>query len=438
VCATHHRHHRVSLERGTLEHAAQRIAAPSSPTTTKFCDRTADTLSLDEILGQTTGLSGPARVCNSGRNLMPLRDFIRDHGPAIIDQFEAFAQTLTPAAAAMTPVELRDHAHELLTAIVADMGDAQTADEQARKSHGLGQNRAMAASGQLHADARIAHRFDAIQVIAEFRALRASVLRLYTNQGGEVDVQGVERFNEAVDEALTVSMARFSDRVDAYKDQFIGMLSHDLRVPLSAITAGAALLVTGGAVEPHRVGARILRSAERMTRLITDLLDFTRTRLGGGIPIVPRPSDLQQICQDVTREIQAAHPDAHVDCTVDGDLRGEWDPDRLTQVVTNLVGNALQHGNHTGARLMIRGEPDAVRLTVHNEGRPIPPERQASIFEPLTRYHPTDEGEATSIGLGLFIARAIVVAHGGTITVSSSEAQGTTFELTLPRRAPSS
>jgi signal transduction histidine kinase len=367
---------------------------------------------------------------------MPLLDFIRTHRPEIIDEFAAFAQTLTPAAVAMTAVELRDHAHELLTAIVADMGDVQTADEQARKAQGRGRKHAMAPSGQLHADARIAHRFDATQLMAEFRALRASVLRLYADHGGEVDLHGVERFNEAIDEALTVSMERFSDRMDAYRDQFIGMLSHDLRAPLSAITAGAALLATGGDVESPRVASRILRSAQRMTRLITDLLDFTRTRLGGGIPIVRRPSDLQQICQDVTREIQEAHPDAQVDCTVDGDLRGEWDPDRLTQVVANLVGNAIQHGTHTGARLVIRGEADAVRLAVHNEGRPIPPAMQASIFEPLTRFQPAEEGGATSIGLGLFIARAIVVAHGGTITVSSSRADGTTFDVTLPRRAP--
>ena len=301
---------------------------------------------------------------------------------------------------------------------------------------GLGLKRAMAVSGYLHADARITHRFNANQVIAEFRALRASVLRMYADQGGEADVTGVVRFNEAIDEALAASIERFSDRVDAYKDQFIGMLSHDLRAPLSAITAGAALLTVSGDVEAQRVrvASRILNSAQRMTRMLADLLDLTSTRLGGGIPIARRPADLQQICQEVALEIQTVHPDAPVHCTAEGDLRGEWDADRLTQVVANLLGNAVQHGGGTSVTVVAQGLPEEVRLSVHNEGRPIPPEVQASIFEPLSRSAPTDMGSTTSIGLGLFISRAIVLAHGGTITVSSAAGQGTTFEVRLPKR----
>jgi signal transduction histidine kinase len=368
---------------------------------------------------------------------MTLAAFIRTHERDIIGQFEAFARTLAPTAArSMTPIELRDHAHELLGAIVADLAGVQTAREASEKSKGLGVKRAMQASGELHADARIAHRFDVGQVLAEFRALRASVLRLYADDGAEADLVGVQRFNEAIDEALAASIERFSVRVDTYKDQFIGMLSHDLRGPLSAITAGASLLARPGDMEAQRirVASRILNSAQRMTRMLADLLDLTRTRLGGGIPIARKPVDLEQICHEVILEIQTIHPDARMDCRAEGDLRGDWDPDRLTQVVSNLIGNALQHGDGQGVRVVADGTTDDVALSVHNHGRSIPTDVQASMFEPLARHDPTDTGTTTSIGLGLFIARAIVLAHGGTITLSSTDDEGTTFDVRLPRR----
>ena len=368
---------------------------------------------------------------------MPLIDFIRAHDREIIDQFESFARTLAPGAASMTSAELRDHAQDVLTAVVVDLGQPQTADEQLRKSMGHGTALAMAASGRLHADHRIAQRFDVNQVVAEFRALRASVFRLYANAGGEADLQGVERFNEAMDEALSASVRRFSDQVDLYKDQFVGVLSHDLRSPLSAITAGAALLTQTGEAEAQRVrvASRILSSAQRMTRMIADLLDLTRTRLGAGIPIARRPMDLHVVCEDVALELKTFHPDADLACRTEGDLRGDWDPDRLTQVVSNLVGNALQHGDGGRVNIVTQGEGNEVVLTVHNSGRAIPEAVQASMFEPLARYAPT-EGSTTSIGLGLFIARAIVVAHRGTITVSSTEERGTTFEVRMPRHDP--
>jgi signal transduction histidine kinase len=172
-----------------------------------------------------------------------------------------------------------------------------------------------------------------------------------------------------------------------------------------------------------------------MTRMIADLLDLTRMRLGAGLPIARRPMDLQALCEDVVLELHTFHPNAEFDCSTEGDLHGEWDADRLTQVVSNLVGNALQHGDGTRVQIGTRDAGDAVLLRVHNTGRAIPDAAQASIFEPLARHAPT-EGRTTSIGLGLFIVRAIVVAHGGTITVSSTEARGTTFEVRLPRRDP--
>jgi signal transduction histidine kinase len=194
---------------------------------------------------------------------MTLSQFIHDHHEAIIREFVTFARTLMPAGADMTERELRDHAEELLTAIVIDMGTAQSIEEQSNKSMGWGTAHAMAASGQLHADARMQHGFSLSSVLAEFRALRASVLRLYEVSGAS-DLTGVRRFNEAVDEALTVSTTRYAERMDQLRHQFIGVLGHDLRTPLAAITTGAGLLALpeDNPQRRSRVTSRILASAD--------------------------------------------------------------------------------------------------------------------------------------------------------------------------------
>lgn len=363
---------------------------------------------------------------------MSLSAFIQDHHEEIVSQFSVFARTLMPRGADMTEAELRDHAEEILAAVVQDMSLAQTSGEQSRKSEGRGSSNTMRASGRLHADDRIQHGFTFRSVLAEFRALRATVLRLYAESGAS-HLAELPRFNEAIDEAMTESMDRFAVQTDQFRDQFIGVLSHDLRTPLGAITAGAALL-TSPEDNPQRrswVVTRIMNSAQRMERMIGDLLDVTHARLGGSIPLKRRPVDLQQVCEEAMIEIRAGQPDAVVRLQTGGDLHGEWDPDRLAQVVTNLVGNSIQHGGGTPVTLTAHGDGDSVTLAVHNGGSPIPPDVLPIVFEPLARGG--GENARHSIGLGLFIARAIVSAHGGRIEVSSSADAGTTFTVALPK-----
>lgn len=365
---------------------------------------------------------------------MPLGDFIERHHDEIIGEFSAFARTLILPSSHLTETDLRDHAQDMLTAIAQDLRTEQSADEQSEKAKGHGVANLMAISGRLHAEGRIEQGFTPGQVLAEFRALRASVLRLY-ERFGQTDIGGVTRFNEAIDEVLTESMTRYAAKTDLYRDQFIGILSHDLRSPLSAITAGAALMAASASDDQRqaRVAARILNSAQRMERMIGDLLDLTRTRLGGAIPLKRVPTDLQQVCDEVLLEVQAAQPDAVVRFRVSGDVSGEWDPDRLAQVVSNLLGNAIHHGGGGPISLEAHGADESVTLGVHNVGNPIPPATQGMIFEPLARGASDDATHR--IGLGLFIARAIVSAHGGEIRVRSAEGEGTTFEVLLPRRA---
>jgi signal transduction histidine kinase len=368
---------------------------------------------------------------------MSLSAFVEQHHREIIGEFATFARTLMPPGADMTEVQLRDHAEEMLLAIVHDMACVQSQAEQVSKSQGSGREHGMVSSGRLHADARIDHGFSAAHVIAEFRALRASVLRLYERSGGD-DWDGMRRFNEAIDEALTESMTRYAAKAENYRDQFTGILSHDLRNPLGAITAGAALLLASAEQDERqaRVATRILSSARRMERLIADLLDLTRTRLGGTMPLNRSPLDLLALCREVVNEVQDGNSGVSIRFEAAGDLKGEWDGDRLAQLMSNLLGNAVQHGDGSPVRLTANGGTDSVTLAIHNSGTPIPAEQCRSIFEPLVRNTQGAGPSEGSIGLGLFIARAIAVAHGGDLQVESSAAAGTTFSAVLPRRAP--
>ena len=174
-----------------------------------------------------------------------------------------------------------------------------------------------------------------------------------------------------------------------------------------------------------------MNSAQRMERMIDDLLDLAQARLGGRIPLKREPANLQHVCEEAIVEIRAAHPDAVLRWEGRGDLRGQWDADRLSQLVSNLVANAIQHGEGTPITVRAQDEGDSVTLAVHNGGPPIPSELLPFVFEPLARG-PADSA-SHNVGLGLFIARAIVSAHGGDIDVTSSTHAGTTFTVKLPR-----
>jgi signal transduction histidine kinase len=246
------------------------------------------------------------------------------------------------------------------------------------------------------------------------------------------------RFNEAIDETLAESAAWYSDKMARTREQFLDILGHDLRNPLGSIIVGATLLTKSDAVEVKHAGvaARILNSASRMNRMVGDLLDLTRSRLGAGIPITPKPMNLTPVCQQVIAELQAVYPDCHLQFEPTGDLHGEWDGDRLTQVISNLAANALQYGCEDGpVSIVAHAHGEEVVLRVHNDGPPIPERAIEKIFEPMVR-HAAQAGDkhTTGLGLGLYIAREIVTAHGGTITVTSRKKDGTTFTVQIPRR----
>jgi PAS domain S-box-containing protein len=221
-----------------------------------------------------------------------------------------------------------------------------------------------------------------------------------------------------------------------FEQQLIGIVSHDLRNPIHAITLAAHALLRQEELDARatRASSRILSSAERAARMIRDLLDFTQARLGGGISLERRSTDLRQLVHQVLDEVGVAWPERHLQVSQRGCTTGEWDSDRMAQVVSNLVTNALKYSpQDTPVRVELRTESDSVELAVHNEGPPIPPDVLPRLFEPLQRGTPQVDRASRSIGLGLYIVKHLVEAHGGTVAAHSEQGLGTTFTVRLPR-----
>jgi len=226
-----------------------------------------------------------------------------------------------------------------------------------------------------------------------------------------------------------------------FEQQLVGIVSHDLRGPLNAILAGASMMLQRDSIEPWQAKtvARILSCAERSNRLIRDLLDFTQARMGGGIPVRPASVDLHELTLQVVEEARVAHVERDIQVSQSGDGRGQWDSDRMAQVISNLVTNALKYSpEDTPVRVETEGGAEQVVLRVRNQGEPIAADLLPRIFEPLRRGKRRANRSDRSIGLGLYIVRELVLAHGGTVEVSSTEAEGTTFTLSLPRTPPAS
>lgn len=238
---------------------------------------------------------------------------------------------------------MRDHAEEILTAVVRDMETTQSDHQQSEKSKGNAKEGGLSRIGQIHAIDRLESGLNVDQLVAEYRALRSSVLRLWEQKQGESHEE-LTRFNEAIDEILGKSAARYSETVDATREQFLGILSHDLRNPIGAISMAANLLADSTDAETLEIATLISISSDRMDRMVNDLLDLTRTRLGTGIPVTTKPMELNSVCGHVIAELQAIHPDCRIRFESEGDPAGEWDSDRLSQVVSNLVANAIQYG----------------------------------------------------------------------------------------------
>ncbi|HVE85425.1 MAG TPA: PAS domain-containing protein, partial [Myxococcales bacterium] len=252
--------------------------------------------------------------------------------------------------------------------------------------------------------------------------------------GGEIfgvgcvamEITDLKRMEEELREAVQV------------RERVMSILGHDLRSPLSVVTAGAAMLRRSELLgeQELRTVARITRAGDRMARMIRDLLDYARAT-GGGLPISRQPADLRTIARNAMDEMRAAFPGCNLELGPGGGaIEGEWDADRIAQLLANLLSNAIQY-SPPGSPVELRlygGEPERVRIEVHNRGASIRADAIPRLFEPFHRSAASDAAAPGGLGLGLFIVKQIAEGHRGSVSVRSSPQEGTTFTVWLSRR----
>lgn len=376
---------------------------------------------------------------------MGLSDFIVHNVDRIVDEWETFAATLTPAADTLNSVELRDHAKVILLAAARDMKTAQTKAERIAKSQGddIGKTPTLDQAAASHGELRHTVGFDLVQMTSEFRHLRATVIRFWVASLTTPEISYLNdmiRFNEAIDEALAESTAAYADQVGRSRDIFLAILGHDLRAPLQAISMSSEVLLRNAGLGEVQMAyiKRIKSSSHHMATMVNDLLEFVRSRLGVSLPVDRKPMEMTLACREAIEAATAGHPECNPLFITEGDTQGDWDRARIDQLLQNLIGNALQHGAATHKiTVTLTGSGNHISLSVHNEGQPIAQDAIGSIFDPLVRARNEEAGThnpSTSLGLGLFIVKEVVNAHGGSITVISNVGDGTTFTVVLPKK----
>lgn len=370
------------------------------------------------------------RNMNSG-----LADFIERHSEAIIEQAIAFARTVE-VGTPLDQVALRDHLPEIIAAIVADLRTPQTRAEEIAKSEGRTEapaSRARSAAG-IHALHRAHSGYSISDLVAEYRALRASVLRLWADGPEAASLRDITRFNEAIDEAIAESVSYYADEVARWRNIFLGVLGHDLRSPLGAIVMTSQVIAQMALDTPVAPEAqRLVRIGERMRELLDRLLVYNRAQMGLGFEIERDDVDLAEACRAEIELLQAALPGRTIGFASPACVRGDFDGGRVREALANLVVNAHKYGTRDGEiHVELRDDGDHAALRVSNDGEPIPRETLDLMFEPLRRGGVADpDSEQASLGLGLFIVTQIAQAHGGTIRASSTGGV-TTFCLRLP------
>lgn len=371
---------------------------------------------------------------------MRLADFIDANLPTILTQWDLFAATLLPAAGVMYPADIRDHAEQMLQTIAKDLRTPQTRTQQLMKSQGEAKtvSGARETAAQTHALARAASGFSIRQLVAEYRALRASVLRAWADAGeqGPEAMEDVSRFNEAIDQAITESVDYFTAEVERWRDLMLGTICHDLRGPLNAMMLTSQLVAAmsvGRSVSQHV--EKLKSSGERMKLLLDDLLDYNRSSLDIGIRITRASVNLGAVCHEEIALLRAAFPEVTIEYASEDAIEGNWDASRIKQALSNLVTNSAKYGDPNGiVRVSLSADDSLVHLAVDNTGPSIPPELIGLLFEPLRRFGSANsDGERESMGLGLFIVRQIALAHRGDVTVESGAGK-TRFTISLPRK----
>jgi signal transduction histidine kinase len=346
--------------------------------------------------------------------------FLRREKERLAELWEQEVRRELPALQSLPRPALLDHLFEMLEGLAAWIdGDVADAD------------RGFQALIEGHALTRLGYGVGLETLMREYGKLRYVVLRELLPAQPPPD--SLLLLHEGMDRAIGAAIDRYSARREEIRARFISILGHDLRDPLSTVKISSDILGRSPTLaDEHKlVVARISRACDRMHRMIAEVLDFARGHLGGGIPANPALNDMGDICRNVVDEIATVHPDRLIAVDTHGDLRGPFDRDRVTQAIGNIVANGVEHG--TGPIEVNAHETDDrlhVITMVTSHGRPIPPEILPRIFDPFARGD--DTAARKGLGLGLYIAYEIALAHGATIDVTSDQ-HATTFTITWPR-----
>jgi signal transduction histidine kinase len=367
---------------------------------------------------------------------MRLSTFIIEHLDEIVAEWDRFAAHTVPAAEGTADASLHDHSRDILRAIAQDVEGAGS-----REPARIGAAETAAAT---HGALRHSAGFDLAQLTAEFRALRNCVLRLwgakrFTNEADAF--QQVMSFNDAIDQALAEAVARYAAEVDRARNMFLTVLGHDLRTPLGAISITSQYLAmrTVPDVKRQEAAARIDRCTTTLNALIKDVLEYTRSRLGKGVKVMRRPNDMAEICRTACEDIRLVHVDASFQCDIAGSLEGDYDSMRMHQAIWNLLNSSVQQSDRRlPVILRADADGDCVRVQIDARGRSLSVERLQSMFDPMAQFANSpalSEDVKPSIELGLFVAREIIRAHQGDVTVSCGADGMMRFEVVLPRKA---
>lgn len=400
---------------------------------------------------------------------MHMADFIRHYEEAILREWDEFAGMLVPAADAMTWSELRDSAAEILDAIADDMESYQTRGNQRMKSRGQTEDTtsAMSHTARIHAADRLTHRFELDQVIAEYRALRASVVRLWTENvevGSSESIGELIRFDEAIDESLAIAVAFFNQRLreaeaklrrveiraekhkyralkreGKAKDEFLAILAHELRNPLAPIRSGLDLLER--APDDVDVRSRVVpmmsRQVSHLVRLVDDLLDISRLSWGK-IELQKETLNLNELVEDAIEQarhlLEEKGHRLHVRLSADLHLVS-CDRERLTQVLMNLLSNATKYTDANGDITVTTGQEDGrAWISIRDSGRGIDEADLERVFDKFTQLGSQDVGDETAgLGIGLTLCNELVRLHDGAIEAKSAGAgAGSEFVIRLP------
>ncbi|APR84875.1 Histidine protein kinase AsgD [Minicystis rosea] len=342
-----------------------------------------------------------------------------------------------PEAGRLSEPELYDHIPIFIDELVSVL-EAVGAGESTGRSLGG------SVAAREHARQRRESGYSLLAALRELSHFRSALIEVATASDVPLDGEAAALVHAAIDQSMITGADEMEQAILAehredtiLRERFIGVLGHDLRTPLTTIMVAVATMRKGDGLLPEdktRLLDRVTASTERMARLIGDLLDVTRLRLAGRIPITPQPIDLVTLVRSVVEEQQSARADRVVTLEADESVRGTWDPDRMVQVLANLLSNALDYSlPDTPVRVTLHRSGAEARLSVHNQGPPIPAHAREHLFDPY--YQGPQSGRSSkrsSFGLGLFITEQIVTAHGGSIGVTSSAEDGTTFHVRLP------